>query len=176
MDETSEKMPAKSAARAPPRGWRMHGNRWSGWAAWMIEDFFSGFPSPFNGRRGTAAPFRPPEGMLTSSVPVVDLVEKERAYELTAELPGMDEKDVQVSLRDDVLTISGEKKEVKEEKKHGWHYSERRFGSFRRAFRLPEDVDAAKIEAAFKKGVLTITLPKNPQAAKMEKKIEIKAR
>ena len=52
------------------------------------------------------------------------------------------------------------KKEETEEKKHGWRYSERRFGSFRRAFRLPEDVDAAKIEAAFKKGVLTITLPK----------------
>ena len=140
----------------------------------MFEDFFSGVSSSWGGRKG-AEPFRTVERMFTGTATAVDLVEKENAYELSAELPGLDDKDVRLSLKDDVLTLSGEKKEQTEEKKQGYHFSERRFGSFRRSFRLPDDVDQDKIEANFKKGVLTITLPKNPEAAKNEKKIEVKA-
>jgi HSP20 family protein len=74
-----------------------------------------------------------------------------------------------------VLTIKGEKKEEKEEKKKDYHLSERHYGSFERRMQIPEDVEADKIEAAFKKGVLTVTLPKKPEAHKPAKKIEVKA-
>jgi HSP20 family protein len=141
----------------------------------MFEDFFSSVSSSLSGRKGTVEPFRTVERMFTGSAPAVDLVEKENTYEMSVELPGLDDKDVRLSLKDDVLTLSGEKKEQTEEKKQGYHFSERRFGSFRRSFRLPDDVDQDKIEANFKKGVLTVTLPKNPEAAKSEKKIEVKA-
>jgi HSP20 family protein len=113
---------------------------------------------------------------LSASAPAVDMVEKETAYEMTAELPGMDEKNIELTVADDMLTIKGEKREEKEEKKKDYYLSERRFGSFERSFRLPEGVESDKIEASFKKGVLTVTLPKTPEAQKKskEKKITIK--
>ena len=110
------------------------------------------------------------------SAPVVDVVEKEREYQVSAELPGLEEKDVEVSVADDMLTIKGEKKEEKEEKAKNYYLSERRYGAFQRSFRLPPGVDSAKIEANFQKGVLTVTLPKTPEAQKKEKKIEIKTK
>jgi len=108
-------------------------------------------------------------------VPVVDWVDKEQAYEITAELPGLDQKDVEVALSNGTLTIKGEKNEEKEEKKKDYYLSERRYGAFQRSFRVPEDVDADKVAATFAKGVLTVTLPKTPAAQKNEKKIAIKA-
>lgn len=107
--------------------------------------------------------------------PAVDIVEKDNAYEVTAELPGLDEKNIEVKLSDGGLTIKGEKKEEKEEKRKGFHLQERHFGSFERSFRIPEGVDPDKIDASFKKGVLTVTLPKKPEAQKPAKKIEVKA-
>jgi HSP20 family protein len=107
--------------------------------------------------------------------PSVDIVEKGNAYEITAELPGMDEKNVEVKLVDGGLTIKGEKQEEKEEKKKDYYLHERQFGSFERSFRVPEGVDIDKIGATFKKGVLTVMLPKKPEVQKPEKKIEIKA-
>jgi HSP20 family protein len=95
--------------------------------------------------------------------------------EITAELPGMDEKNIEVKVTDGILTIKGEKQEEKEEKKKDYYLHERHFGSFERSFGLPEGVDINKIEAAFKKGVLTVTLPKKPEAQKPAKKIEVKA-
>jgi HSP20 family protein len=108
-------------------------------------------------------------------MPEVDIVEKDTAYEVTAELPGMDEKHIEVKLVNGGLTIRGEKQEEKEEKKKGYHLQERRFGSFERYFAVPEGVNADKIEATFKKGVLKVTLPKKPEAQKPEKKIEVNA-
>jgi HSP20 family protein len=107
--------------------------------------------------------------------PAVDVVEKDDAYEVTAELPGLDEKNVELKLADGELTIRGEKQEEKEEKKKEYYLHERHFGSFERRFAVPEGVDTDKIEASFKKGVLTVRLPKKPEARKPEKKIEIKA-
>lgn len=107
--------------------------------------------------------------------PAVDIVEKDNAYEVIAELPGLDEKNIEVKLSDAGLTIKGEKKEEKEEKRKGFYLQERHFGSFERSFRIPEGVDPDKIEASFKKGVLTVALPKKPEAQKPAKKIEIKA-
>jgi HSP20 family protein len=113
-------------------------------------------------------------GVSWPKAPAVDVSETDKAYEVTAELPGMDESNIEVRLADDVLTIKGEKKDEKEEKKKDYYVSERRFGSFQRAFTVPPGVDINKIEANFKNGVLTVTLPKSAQAQKSEKKIEIK--
>lgn len=108
------------------------------------------------------------------SVPATEVAESEQGYEVTVELPGMDESNIQVEVSNGVLVISGEKKEEKEEKKKRFYLSERHYGSFERSFRLPDGVDASKIEASFKKGVLTVALPKSPEAQQSEKKIPIK--
>lgn len=107
--------------------------------------------------------------------PVVDVVERDKAYELTAELPGVDASDVEVKVSSGMLTIEGEKKAAKEEKRKDFYFSERRYGSFQRAFALPEGVDADKIEASFRNGVLKIVLPKTAEALKQEKKVAVKA-
>ena len=107
--------------------------------------------------------------------PPVDVAESEKAYEIAAELPGMDEKNIEVKVANGNLTIKGEKQEEKEEKKKDYYLHERHFGSFERSFEMPEGVDADKIEANFKKGVLTVTLPKKAEAQKPAKKIEVKA-
>jgi HSP20 family protein len=109
-----------------------------------------------------------------AKAPAVDIAEHDKNYEVTAELPGMDEKDIDVKFADGVLTIKGEKKEETEEKQKDYYRSERRFGSFQRSFRVPDGVEADKIEANFKNGVLTVVLPKSAEARKREKKIEIK--
>jgi HSP20 family protein len=87
----------------------------------------------------------------------------------------MDEKDIDVRLSEDTLTIRGEKKEEREEREEGNYYvSERRYGSFQRSFRVPKGIDPDKVDANFQKGVLTITLPKTPEAQQKAKKIEVK--
>jgi len=108
------------------------------------------------------------------AAPVVDVAEKEKEYEITAELPGMDENNIEVKLSNGALTIRGEKKEEKEEKEKDYYLSERRYGSFERSFQLPEGIDADKIEAQFAKGVLKVTLPKTAEAQKSVKKIAVK--
>jgi HSP20 family protein len=105
----------------------------------------------------------------------VDISETNGAYEITAELPGLKGKDVDVKLVQNVLTIKGEKTEEKKKEKKDYHLSERRYGAFQRSFRLPEHVDSDKISAEFKNGVLKIVAPKSPEAAKEERSIEIKS-
>lgn len=107
--------------------------------------------------------------------PAVDIVEKEKEYEITAELPGLDEKNIEIKLLNGTLTIKGEKKEEKEEKEKDYHLSERRYGLFTRSFQVPDSVDTGKIEAIFAKGVLTVKLPKSAEAQKSEKTISVKA-
>ncbi len=107
--------------------------------------------------------------------PAMDLVEKDKEYEITAELPGIDEKNVEIKLSNNTLTIKGEKQEEKEQKDKDYYLSERRYGSFQRSFQLPEGVDVDKIDASFAKGVLTVKLPKTAEAHKAEKKITVKA-
>lgn len=98
--------------------------------------------------------------------PTVEVAEKDEAYEITAELPGIAEKDVSITLDSGILSITGEKKEEKSEDKKNVHLSERRYGSFRRAFSLPDDADDQKISADFSKGVLKITVPRAKHAQK----------
>jgi HSP20 family protein len=107
-------------------------------------------------------------------VPAMDLVGRDGGYEITAELPGIDVKDIELKVTGDMLILKGEKREEKETKDHDRHVSERRYGSFQRSLRLPPDADAARIEATCTNGVLKITLPKSESAREREKKIEIR--
>jgi HSP20 family protein len=92
--------------------------------------------------------------------PRVDVTETDKEIKVAAELPGLDEKDIEVLLSGNLLTISGEKKAEQEEKRENYYRMERSYGSFQRSVQLPAEVDEDKIEATFKKGVLTISLPK----------------
>jgi HSP20 family protein len=112
---------------------------------------------------------------FTVTAPAVDIVEKDTAFELTAELPGMTGKDVDVSIKNGNLVIKGEKQEHKEEKSEGYYVKERQYGSFERSFAVPEGVDPSAIEATYLDGILKVTLPKTTEAQKPAKKIEIKA-
>ena len=175
MAEATTKLPVKTESKdtapASSRSWypfetlRREVDR-------LFEDF-DGWSAPFKRSVFDYAPF----GRFAPSarVPAVDIAEKDGNYEITAELPGIDEKDVEVRLADGGLTIRGEKKEQKEEKQKGYHLSERRYGAFERFFAVPEGVDEDKVSAVFKNGVLTVTLPKTAEAQKREKKIAIKA-
>jgi len=109
--------------------------------------------------------------------PPVEIVEKNGFFVVTAELPGIALKDVNVSFDEGMLTISGEKSEERKEgdKESEFHLWERRYGSFRRTFSLPNAIDADKITAAFDNGVLTVKLPKTERAKTTEKKIAVKA-
>lgn len=113
--------------------------------------------------------------LFSSAVPAVDLAEKEDCYELTAELPGLDEKDIEVTCTPDgYLILKGEKTAEREEKKKDYHLSERRYGSFQRSFRLPPEVNIDKIDAQYNRGVLKLTLPKRPEAVQAARRIDIK--
>ncbi|WP_047462165.1 Hsp20/alpha crystallin family protein [Rhizobium rhizogenes] len=112
---------------------------------------------------------------FTRDVPAVDFVESDKAYELTAELPGIDAKELELTLANGILTVKGEKQESKEEKEKEYYLSERRYGSFQRSLQLPDGVDAEKIDASFANGVLKVVLPKTPSAKKNDRKIAIKA-
>lgn len=128
----------------------------------LFDDFF-GTPMLFGGA-GTFAP-----------MPRVDVSESDGAYVVSAELPGIDEKDVEVVLADNVLTIRGEKRAEREEKDRNYYLSERSFGSFRRAIPLPAEIDEDKVEAQFTNGVLTVRLPKSAEAQAKTRRIEVKA-
>ena len=108
-------------------------------------------------------------------VPAVNVVDNENEVRVTAELPGIDEKDIELSIYNGVLSLKGEKKAEYEEKKEGYYRSERSYGTFHRSISLPEGVDPEKVEATFSKGVLNITVPKRPESQTGRKKIAIKS-
>lgn len=112
---------------------------------------------------------------LKAASPLVDVAEQDNAYVISAELPGLDEKDVSVTVKGRQLLISGEKKDKREEKKKGYFLSERRYGSFQRSFTLPEWADTENVSAHFDKGVLTLTVAKKPGAQTGERKIDIQS-
>ncbi len=139
----------------------------------LFDDFFTGF------ERRAPSLFRHYEpGWLLGRhrgemVPAVDVAEDDKAVRLTAELPGMKEEDVEVVLRDDMLTVKGKKTSERKEEKETYHLTERRYGAFERTFRLPEAAQADKIDATFADGVLTVTVPKKAEARTAEKKIKV---
>ena len=179
MAEIATKLPVKTEQKgdektAAPQAWhpletlRREVDR-------LFEDFGSDFwRAPFRRSAFDVEPFWRREWNFAAT-PAVDIVEKDNAYEVTADLPGIDEKNIEVNVANGTLTIKGEKQEEKEEKKKDYYLHERHFGSFQRSFRVPDGVDADKIDAQFKKGVLTVTMPKTAEAQKPAKKIEVKA-
>jgi HSP20 family protein len=104
--------------------------------------------------------------------PAFDISENEKEYVITAELPGIDIKDVDITLSEGVLSVKGEKKQEKEDKGEDYHRIERRYGSFHRSFRMPGRVETDKVDANYKDGILKLTLPK--AEGSQTKKIEVK--
>jgi HSP20 family protein len=115
------------------------------------------------------------ESAFTMPTPAVDITEDATAYKVMAELPGTSEKEIEVIVSGDMLTLKGEKQAEKEQKDKNFYLSERSYGSFQRSFYIPDGVDREKIGADFSKGVLTVTMPKTAKAVEQQKKIEVKA-
>jgi HSP20 family protein len=127
----------------------------------MFDDFFGGVGRSLQGTQ--------------SLTPAMNVDETEKEVVITAELPGVTEKDVEVNVAGDVLTIKGQKKAEHEEKNGDSYYMERRFGSFARSVRLPFEVKDEHAEAKFSNGVLTVRLPKPTEMQKAVRRIEVKA-
>jgi HSP20 family protein len=106
-------------------------------------------------------------------LPYLDVAETKNEIVVKAEVPGMDAKDIDISLSDGLLTIKGEKKQEREEKEENYHLVERSYGAFTRSIRLPKEVQSDKISASYKNGVLKVTLPKSEEAKKKEIKIKV---
>ena len=180
MDSISSKVPVKKKEKAP-----VTTERWDPLASLreevdhLFEDFVWQWPvGPFSSRRrGLLAPLRGFSASLGVSVPAVDIVDLKKEIQVRVELPGMEEKNIDVEISDNMLTIRGERKEEREEgeKESRFYLSERRYGSFERSLRLPENSDRDKPDAKFSKGVLTITFPKTKEALQKTKKIRVKA-
>lgn len=127
----------------------------------LFDNFFTGWPEP---REGLL------EGKWT---PSIDVAETDDKITVTAELPGIDQKEVDIAIADDVLTLKGEKKEEKEVKEKNYHRIERSYGSFQRSVRLPAGVKADEAKAAYKDGILTITVPKIEEVKPKQIKIDV---
>lgn len=112
---------------------------------------------------------------LGEHTPRSDVVETDDGIEVTVELPGMDQSDVEVSLAGDALTVKGEKKVERKDEKKGYYVSERSYGSIIRTIPLPPGVDTEKADASFKNGVLTIRMPHAPESKSKMKRIEVKS-
>jgi len=120
-------------------------------------------------------PFRAVGSRLAEWVaPASEASTNDNAYVISIELPGVDEKDIELSVENGVITVKGEKKTSREEKGETWYFSERQFGAFSRSFRVPPDADEAKVAADLKDGVLTITVPKSAPEPEVAKKVKIK--
>lgn len=147
----------------------------------MMEGFWGGAAGARAALpRGAALPaMRPAQPFAANAIapmiglPAADVFETADAFVISAELPGMDQDDVDVTAGENLLTIAGEKHEDKTDQRANFYSSERRYGRFQRSFPLPPNVQREKIEAAFKNGVLTVTLPKTADAKSASRKIEI---
>lgn len=177
MAEAATKLPIKT--EAPPVTQPTKAADWQPFDALrnQVDRLFHDFQTGF-----LQAPFFRPSSDIESFwrrdlgfnvTPAIDIVEKDKAYEVTAELPGLDVKNIDLQLSNGMLTIKGEKQEEKEEKTKDRYVSERRYGSFRRSLQIPGSIDVEKIEASYKSGVLTVTLPKSQEAQKKEKTIPV---
>lgn len=131
-----------------------------------MDQLFDEFLAPAGARSSPAG--------LRSNWPSIDVHESDAAYIITAELPGMEAKDVDLNLRDNALTLSGEKQQEQKSEEGGRSWTERSYGRFERTIPFEHEIDADRIEANCRNGVLTVTLPKNERAQEKTRKIEIK--
>ena len=141
----------------------------------LFDRFAGGWGMPSLRRIFDAEPAFQYESSFAMPSPAVDISEDDGAYKVTAELPGMAEKEIEVVVSGDTLSIKGEKRLEIEQKEKNFHLSERSYGSFQRSFYVPDGVDRDKIAADFSKGVLTVTMPKTAKAVEQTKKIEVKS-
>jgi HSP20 family protein len=128
---------------------------WGGDLRREMERFFDRFAAPV---------WEPFEMVAGDWAPMLDVSETKDAMVVTAEVPGVDPKEIEIALTGDLLTLKGEKEKAKEEKEEHYHRVERTYGTFLRTIRLPMAVDGSKVTATFKNGVLVVTLPKTPAA------------
>lgn len=171
MTEKSSQVEVKKSTPAASAGHPLTSlrERWDR----LFDDFFADIPRwPSLRRPLDVEPLRRLAG--GDLTPAVDIKEQDNSYLISAELPGIDDKDITVELQDDLLTVRGEKRAQREEKDKSYHLTERSYGSFMRSFRLPPDADAGKASATFSKGVLSISVPKSAQAQSKVKKIDVK--
>ncbi|MGR3322984.1 MAG: Hsp20/alpha crystallin family protein [Pseudooceanicola sp.] len=138
----------------------------------LFDDFGTGFWRSPVARR---LPDLLPATRNWAVAPATEVADCDGEYRITAELPGMEVKDIEIKMTDGIITIRGEKSEERKEEKDDYLLSERRYGEFSRSLPLPSGVDADKVTASFANGVLTVTLPKSPEAKSKERKIEVKA-
>jgi HSP20 family protein len=136
----------------------------------LLENFFEGF-----GSLGRWPSLHRDFGVSSDASPNFEVSETDDEVEVKAELPGLEEKDVEVLLDENLLTIRGEKKDEREEKKRNYYFSEVSYGQFQRSIPLPAGIDRDKAKATFKKGVLRLTLPKTEPAASQRRRIDIKS-
>ena len=137
-----------------------------GWLRTEIDRLFEDFGRP------ARSVFRFGDRSL-ALMPALDLVDDDMNYRLSIELPGLTDEDIEISMADGVLSISGEKKEQSERKEKGYLLSERRYGAFARQIAVPSDVDPDGIKAQFKDGVLTVTLAKDEKTAPRTREIAV---
>ncbi|MEY3002833.1 MAG: hypothetical protein RLZZ491_9 [Pseudomonadota bacterium] len=138
----------------------------------LFDDFGAGFWRHPLARRVAA---RPSFGLELPLSPVVEVVDCDGEYRVTAELPGLAPADVEIKIADGLLTIRGEKSDETRDEKADYLLSERRYGAFQRSLRLPSGADPDKITAQLAHGILTVTMPKTAAARQQERKIEVKA-
>jgi len=173
--EASPQVPVKKGKQARTR----HGEHPLSSLRSEIERIFDEFApllSPLGRRALDTRPFRRFEAALGTTVPPVNMEETNGSVSVTVELPGIEAKDVRVEVSDGLLTVKGDKQEVREEKRGDYHLSERRFGSFQRSVALPAEVDMDRSSAKFAKGVLTITMPKKTKSARAARAIRVEGR
>ena len=161
-EQTDNWLPAPTSFFQDPDAWM---RRWDQ----MFDSFFNRSLGKWGMQPGAST-----WGSFNSFTPAINVAETDSEYRVTAELPGMDERDIELSLHRDHLTIKGEKKQEHEDSGKGYYRMERSYGTFQRTLPLPAEVDPEKVEAAFNKGVLTITLPKLPEQQSGARKISIK--
>ncbi len=130
----------------------------------LFDEFFRGFG---------LAPAWSEASRLGEFTPRVDVRETDEELIVTVELPGLEEKDFEVLLEDDVLTIKGEKRTEHEEQREGYRHVESSSGSFRRAIPLPSEIDADAVKATYKQGVVTVVLPKLPEARRQARTVPV---
>lgn len=144
----------------------------------LFDDFYSGGFHPFRRRAAGGRGRGAGHIRFAALAPRLDVVDREDEIQVSAELPGLEEKDIDVGIDASTLTLRGEKKEEREEGEKGGDYylSERRYGSFHRTVPIPEGIDRDKVRAEFHNGVLTVYLPKKPEARHTTRKVEVRAR
>ncbi|TRZ61716.1 Hsp20/alpha crystallin family protein [Pseudomonas alloputida] len=184
MSEVAKKVPATPVATQPTKASPPSVEPSELWRPFQqlrrqIDSLFEDF-----GRRPMRMPFSQTpfdvepfwrRDLFTHGMPTMDISELAEEYRISAELPGVDDKDIEIKLVNGNLLIRGEKQEEVDEKRKAYHLSERHYGSFERVFQLPREVDAEKINAQFNKGVLLVHLPKRAEAIHPEKVIPIKS-